>query len=164
VRVEADGSVVVTTPSRRSPPRRYHPSAAGVYVRAGGGDVLAVTRGGDGAPRLHGALGLPVTLERVPPLERLELLLACLGAAALAALVALVSWPLGALVPLAGRQPRSSGPGTSLQLLRWTARLQALAVVAWLVVTFRAIDAAQRPSSLDPKLVAGRTASLASWR
>ena len=150
VRVEADGSVVLHLPEAASPPRRYHPSAAGVYVRAGGGDVLAVTRGGDGAPRLHGALGLPVTLERVPPLERVEVLLASLIAAALAALVALVSWPLGAWLRWRGRGPRSSGPGTSLQLLRWTARLQALAVVAWLVVTFRAIDAAQRSLTLDP--------------
>ena len=161
VRVEADGSVVVDTPAAASPPRRYHPSAAGVYVRAGGGDVLAATRGPDAQPLLHGWLGLPVTLERVPPLERLGLLLACLVAATAAALVALVSWPLGAWFRWRGRGPRSSGPGTSLQLLRWTARLQALAVVAWIVVTFRAIDAAQRSLTLDPLFWPAASAALA---
>jgi len=161
VRVEADGSVLVATPTDASPPRRYHPSAAGAYVRAGGGDVLAASRGADGEPRLHGWLGLPVTLERVPPLERLELLLACVLAAAVAAFVALVSWPFGAWFRWRGRGPRSSGPGTSLQVLRWAARLQALAVVAWLVATFRAIDAAQRSLALDPTWWPAASAALA---
>ncbi len=161
VRVEADGSVVVATPADASPPRRYHPTAAGAYVRAGGGDVLAATRGPDGEPRLHGWLGLPATLERVPLLERLEVLLACLVAAAAAALVALVSWPLGAWFRWRGRGPRSSGPGSSLQLLRWAARVQALAVVAWLVVTFRAVDTAQRSLALDPTWWPAASAALA---
>ncbi|TVR92000.1 MAG: class A beta-lactamase-related serine hydrolase [Trueperaceae bacterium] len=161
VRVEADGSVVVATPADASPPRRYHPGAAGAYVRAGGGDVLAATHGPDGEPRLHGWLGLPATLERVPPLERLEVLLACLLAAAVAALVALVSWPLGAWFRWRGRGPRSSGPGSSLQVLRWAARVQALAVVAWLVVTFRAVDTAQRSLALDPTWWPAASAALA---
>lgn len=161
VRVVADGSVVVETPAAASPPRRYHPAADGVYVREGGGDVLAVTRDDAGAPRLHGSLGLPVTLERVPPLERVELLLACLAAAVLAALAGLVSWPLGAWFRWRGRAPRSSAPGTSLQVLRWTARVQGVAVAAWLLVTFRAIDAAQRSLTLDPGWWPAASAALA---
>lgn len=149
VRVEDDGAVVIDLPASVGPARRYLPSADGVYVREGGGDVLAVTRTPDGVARLHGALGLPMTLEPVPLLERVELVAASLGAAAVAALLALVSWPLGALYRWRSRQPRSRAPGANLLLLRWTARVQAVAIVAWFVLTFRAIDDAQVRLTLD---------------
>ena len=149
VEVLADGSAVVRTPAEVSPPRRYLPTATGVYVRDGGGDVFAVTRDPQGVPLLHGALGLPVTLERVPPLERFVVVLACLLAAGGAAVLALVSWPIGSWRRWRSRQPRGSGPGGGLMLLRWTARVQAFATLAWFAVTIGAIGAVQRSLTLD---------------
>ena len=149
VDVLADGSVVVRTPPDLSPHRRYLPTAEGVYRRDGGGDVLAVTRDERGAPLLHGALGMPVTLERVPLLERVEVLLACLLLAALGALVALVSWPLGSWRRWRSRGPRSSDPSSSVMLLRWLARVLALATLAWFVVHLGAAAEVQRGLTLD---------------
>ena len=147
--VRRDGSLVVRTPELASPARRYLPTEAGIYVRDHGGDALAVTRDALERPLVHGALGIPVTLETVPPLERIEVVLGCLLAAALAAVVALVSWPVGALRHWRSRQPRGSGPGGALRLLRVTARLQAVATVLWCVVMVRAIDEVQRTLALD---------------
>ena len=147
--VRADGSLVVRTPPLASPPRRYVPTEAGVYVRDHGGDVLAVTRDALARPLVHGWLGLPITLEKVPPLERLAVVLGCLLAAAAAALAALTSWPLGAFQHWRSRQPRGARPGGSLLLLRWSARLQALAIVAWFAAVGSAMNEVQRTLVID---------------
>ncbi len=149
VAVLGDGSVVVRTPPEVSPHRRYLPTAAGVYVRDGGGDVLAGSRDARGEPLVHGTLGLPITLERVPLLERMAVVFACLGLAAAGALVALVSWPFGSLQRWRSRQPRGSGPAGPLMVLRWTARLLAVATVAWFAVLLRAMAEVQRDLTLD---------------
>jgi len=149
VSVGSDGSLLVATPAAVSAPRRYVPTASGAYVRDHGGDALLVTRDANGGSRLHGALGMPVTLELVPALERLEFVLASLAAAALAALFALVSWPLGWFYRWRTRQPRSSTAGGGLMLLRWSARLQAAGTVVWLALVLVAVDAAQRRLELN---------------
>jgi hypothetical protein len=100
-----------------------------VYRRDGGGDVLGASRGPRGEPLLHGELGMPVTLERVPPLERIELLIGSALAALAAAVAALVAWPIGAWRRWRAREPRGREPGRALVALRWTARLQALATL-----------------------------------
>ncbi len=147
--IRRDGSLVVRTPELASPARRYLPTEAGVYVRDHGGDALAVPRDALERPLVHGVLGMPVTLEPVPPLERIPVVLGCLLAAALAAIIALLSWPVGALRHWRSRQPRGSAPGGALRLLRVTARLQAVATVLWFVVMVRAIGEVQRTLALD---------------
>lgn len=147
--IHRDGSLVVRTPELASPARRYVATEAGVYVRDHGGDALAVTRDALERPLVHGVLGMPVTLEPVPPLERIVVVLGCLLAAALAAIIALLSWPVGALRHWRARQPRGSAASGGLRLLRVTARLQAVATVVWFVVMVRAIDEVQRTLALD---------------
>lgn len=162
VDVEADGAVVVTPPSVASPPRRYLPTEAGVYVRDTGGEVLAVVRDAAGEPRLHGVLGMPIALERVPTRERLEVAAASFGAALLAALTALVTWPLGSLYRRVARQPRSAHPGGSLMLLRFTARALAVGVIAYVALALRALLEAQRRLALpDDVWWASASAALA---
>lgn len=147
--VASDGAVVVRTPEGVSPARRYLPTAEGVYVREGGGDRLVASRGPRGEPLLHGELGLPVTLARVPPLQRVEVLLASTAAAVAAAVLVLISWPWGTWRRWRSRRPRGTEPGRALVALRWTARLQALATLGWLTVVVAMIDAAQRTLTYD---------------
>jgi len=149
VALEADGTVVVRTPAATSPERRYLPTPAGVYVREGGGDRLAASRGPRGEPLLHGELGLPFTLARVPPLQRVEVLVASVAAAVAAAAVVLVGWPLGAWRRWRARRPRGTEPGRPLVALRWTARLQGVATLGWLGVVAAMIEVAQRTRAYD---------------
>jgi CubicO group peptidase (beta-lactamase class C family) len=161
VTVAADGSATVWTPPDVSPPRRYLPTEAGVYRREGGGDVLGASRGPRGEPLLHGELGMPVSLARVPPLERLEWLIGSAIAALLAALVTLLAWPLGAWRRWRAREPRGHEPGRALVALRWTARVQALATLGFVAVVLLMIDAAQPALAID--LGAWWPASTAMW-
>jgi hypothetical protein len=111
--------------------------------------VLAFTRSAGGAPLAHGALGMPVTLERVPPLQRLEVVIACALVAALGALVALLSWPLGSWRRWRSRLPRSADPSGGLMLARWLARALALTTLAWFAVQLTAAVEVQRSLTLD---------------
>jgi CubicO group peptidase (beta-lactamase class C family) len=161
VSVEPDGAAVVHTPPAVSPPRRYLPTDSGAYVHVDGGDTLVAGRGARGEPLLHGTLGLPMTLERVPALERTGLVLGSAWAALLAALVALVSWPLGAWGRWRAREPRGREPSGALVALRWTARVQAVAAMAFLVVVVLMIDTAQRTLAYDA--ATWWAAATASW-
>jgi CubicO group peptidase (beta-lactamase class C family) len=149
VALEADGAVVVRTPAATSPARRYLPTSAGVYVRDGGGDRLVASRGPRGEPLLHGELGLPVTLGRVPPLQRVEVLVGSVVAAVAAAAAAPLGWPLGAWRRWRARRPRGTEPGRALVALRWTARLQGVAILGWLGVVVALVDEAQRTRAYD---------------
>jgi CubicO group peptidase (beta-lactamase class C family) len=149
VRVEPDGAVVVQTPASLSPARRYVPTEGGVYVHVGGGDVLVAGRDPRGEPLLHGTLGLPLTLERVPALERTGLVLGTAWFGLWAAVLALVTWPIGAWGRWRAREPRGREPGRALVALRRTARVQAVAILAWLAVVVQMIVAAQRTLAYD---------------
>ncbi len=70
-------------------------------------------------------------------------------AAVATAAAALIGWPVGAWRRWRARRPRGTEPGRPLVALRWTARAQAVVIIAWLVAAFAMIDGAQLRLAYD---------------
>jgi hypothetical protein len=94
-------------------------------------------------------------------MERAGLVLGSAWFGLWAAVLALLTWPVGAWGRWRAREPRGREPGRALVVLRWTARVQAIAILGWLFVVLRMIDTAQRALAYAPG--AWWTASTLSW-
>ncbi|MBW6455362.1 MAG: hypothetical protein K0A98_05705 [Trueperaceae bacterium] len=127
----AGGAVRLTPPAAVGEPIDFAPARDGVWRSARDGAPLVSSRDGPGAPRLLLHLGSTLTLERVAPLERRDVGLASWAAGIAAAIVVLVSWPLGAWLRWRRREPREwdrSAQGTlgrALRHLRLHSRINA---------------------------------------
>lgn len=123
----------------------FERAADGVWRSRLDGAPLVATRDAAGSPVLLTHLGATLTLEPVPWWERPGLLAATWAAALVAAIVVLVSWPLGAALRRRRLEPRDwdrsalGALGRSLRRTRALTRSAALLVVglgavqAWLV-------------------------------
>jgi len=131
-----DGAVHLSPPASVAEPLTFVRAQDGVWRSTRDGAPLVAARGDQERPRLLLHLGSTVALERVAPLERHEVALASWAAAVAAAVVVLVSWPLGALLRWRRREPRawdrsSQGAlGRTLRGLRVHARINAALTLA----------------------------------
>ena len=135
--VDDDGGAVrLTPPPAVAEPITFARAPDGVWRSARDGAPLVSTQVGQDRPRLLVHLGSTLTLERVAPLERRAVGLASWGAAVAAAVVVLISWPLGALLRWRRREPRTwdrSTQGTlgrALRHLRAHSRINAALTLA----------------------------------
>jgi len=115
------GAVHLTPPAAVAEPITFARAQDGVWRSLRDGAPLVSVRDGAGEPRLLLHLGSTLELERVAPLERRDVGLASWAAGIAAALVVLVSWPLGAVLRWRRREPRTwdrSSQGTLGRALR----------------------------------------------
>jgi hypothetical protein len=150
-----DGAVHLTPPSAVGETITYARAPDGVWRSTRDGAPLVTTGDGPGGPRLLLHLGSTLALERVAPLERRDVGLASWVAAIAAAVVVLVSWPLGAVLRWRRREPRTwdrSSQGTlgrSLRNLRIHSRINAALTLA-LAVGVGTLAAMARSQGVAP--------------
>ncbi len=132
VRIASQGGAVeVTPPPGIAAPATYRRGDDGVYRRVGDGAPLAAT---DTPGRVLLHLGTTVGLERVPWLERPAVFAVSHVAAAVAALLVLLSWPVGAFVRWRRREPVAWTLPSTVGRARAFARVGAVAVLGVLAV------------------------------
>jgi hypothetical protein len=130
VRIETRGDAVeVVPPADLAAPATYRRADDGVLRRVGDGAPLTSD---DGRLLLH--LGTTVGLERVPWLQRPDVFAASHLAAAVAALLVLSSWPIGALARWRRREPVAWTLPSAVGRARAFARVGAVAVAGVLAV------------------------------
>ncbi|MDF1521498.1 MAG: serine hydrolase [Trueperaceae bacterium] len=132
VRIAASGDAVeVAPPPDLAAPATYRRADDGVLRRAGDGAPLA-SDGTDGRVLLH--LGTTVGLERVRWLERPDVFVVSHAAAAVAALLVLLTWPIGALTRWRRREPVAWKLPAAVGRARGFARVGAAAALAILAI------------------------------
>jgi hypothetical protein len=151
---DAGDAVHLTPPAAFAEPITFARAPDGVWRSERDGAPLVSSHDGAAGSRLLLHLGSTLALERVAPLERRDVGLASWAAGIAAAILVLVSWPLGALLRWRRREPRAwdrSAQGTlgrTLRHLRVHSRINAVlmlalaAGVATLVATVRSPGAA----------------------
>ncbi|MBA2665490.1 MAG: beta-lactamase family protein [Trueperaceae bacterium] len=156
--VEEDGAVVLNPPTSLSSARRYLPAGDGSHRRDVGGDSLAFTRDARGEPLVHVDIGAPLTLERVPPLERVEVLVGTVVAFALIAGAVLLSSLTGSVRARRRRGPRGDDPPGPVRAVRWAGRGVAVAGLATLGLVGGAIAQSQSAPAAAPPLLGAAAA------
>jgi CubicO group peptidase (beta-lactamase class C family) len=151
--IEVDGdTLVLRFPEELGGARRYASVGGGLFEREGGGDLLALATDREGRTIVQLSLGMPTTLERVPPLEHVVSVLAIVAGFVGLALLTLVSWPLGSYLRWRRRPPKGDDPQGVLRATRATARILALAGLVGVALTgvlmARAIALEPQPQGL----------------
>jgi CubicO group peptidase (beta-lactamase class C family) len=159
---EPDGAIVLRAPPALSAERRYLPVGEGLYRRDTGGDALALDRDGTGRPIVHLSLGMPATIELVPPLERLSAVASSVGAFAVLALLVLLSWPVGAFTRWRRRSPRADDAPAPVRGARWAARVVAVAGLTVIVLVGLMLAQSLATLTLDPRLLWATWGALAA--
>ncbi len=157
VRLEVGGGALeVAPPPDLAAPATYRRGDDGVYRRVGDGAPLAST---DTPGRVLLHLGTTVGLERVPWLERPAVFAASHGAAAVAALLVLLSWPVGAFVRWRRREPVAWTLPSTVGRARAFARVGAVAVLGVLAVlvalTLRVLATSDAPLAAAAPVLQG---------
>lgn len=130
VRIATRGDDVLVSAGIATP-ATYRRGDDGVFRRVGDGAPLA-TAGTPGRVLIH--LGSTVGLERVPWLQRPAVFAVSHAAAAAAALLVLLSWPIGALAHWRRREPVAWKLPAAVGRARASARVGAVAVLGVLAV------------------------------
>ncbi len=163
VRIAAtDDAVEVVPPPGLAAPSTYLPSDSGVFRRVGDGAPLA----SDGTPgRVLVHQGVTFGLQRVPWLQRPGVFAASHAAAAVAALLVLLSWPVGAFVrwrrrePVAWKLPGAVGRARTLARVGAVAVLGVLAILV--AVTLLALATSDAPLAAAAPVLQGFAVVLA---
>jgi hypothetical protein len=137
VAVAADGARVdLRPPATLAAPSSFRRDGDGVWRREADGAPLVALPATpfDERGRVLGHLGATAALERVAWLERPAVFVTSHAAAALAALLVLLSWPLGAFLRWRRREPRAWTLPRAIGRVRAPARVGAVATVALLAV------------------------------
>ncbi len=163
VRLEAqNGAVEVTTPPDLAAPATYRRGDDGVFRRVGDGAPLTSTET-PGRVLVH--LGTTVGLERVPWLQRPAVFATSHAAAAVAALLVLLSWPLGAFARWRRREPVAWTLPSAVGRARAFARVGAIAVLGVLavltVLTLRVLATSDAPLAAAAPVLQGLAVVLA---
>lgn len=124
----------VRAPLGQVAPLTFARAADGVWRSRLDGAPLVAARDAAGAPVLLTHLGITLTLERVPWLERPSVLAASWAAALVAALAVLLSWPIGAILRRRRLEPRDWDRSAVGSLGRSMGRIRALTRAAALLV------------------------------
>jgi len=155
----AGGAVRLTPPPAFAEPITFTRAPDGVWRSERDGAPLVSSHDGPAGSRLLLHLGSTLVLERVAPLERRDVGLASWAAGIAAALVILVSWPLGAVLRWRRREPRAwdrSTQGTlgrALRHLRVHSRINAVLILA-LAAGVATVAATARSQGTAPPLAA----------